>query len=81
MKCSVTNKEITVQVAVNNNSNFGDSTCVTENGLTPPDEKMAKINQISKFNIRDAMVSSWINFIYDKFGAKAYIVKTARTRE
>ena len=47
MKYSVTNKEITVQVAVKNNSNFGNSKCVAENGPTPPDERMAKITQIN----------------------------------
>lgn len=44
----VTNKEITVQVGVNNNSNCGNFRCIAENGLTPSDEYMVKINQVSK---------------------------------
>lgn len=35
-----TKKEITVQVVVNINSNFGNFKRVAENGLTPPDEKI-----------------------------------------
>ena len=38
-----------------NNSNFGNSKSVAENGPAPPDERMAKI---SKLNKRDAMVNS-----------------------
>ena len=41
-----------------NNSSFGNSKCVAENGPAPPDERMAKITQISKLNKRDAMVNS-----------------------
>ena len=41
-----------------NNSNFSNSKCVAENGPTPPDERMAKITQISKLNESDAMVNS-----------------------
>ena len=67
---------------MNNNSNFGNSKCVAENGLTLPDEKMAKLNQIRNLNKRDAMVNSWIYCdIYHKFGVEAFFVKTAWTRE
>ena len=34
----VTNKEITDQVGVNNNSNCGNFRCISENGLTPSHE-------------------------------------------
>lgn len=56
MKYSVTNKEITVQVGVNNNGNCGNFRCISENGLTPSDEKIVKIDQISKLNKSDATI-------------------------
>lgn len=46
----VTNKEITVQVALKDSGDFGDYKCVAENGLTPHDEEFVKIHQISKLN-------------------------------
>ncbi|XP_022795733.1 opioid-binding protein/cell adhesion molecule homolog isoform X1 [Stylophora pistillata] len=44
----VTNKEITVQVALKDSGDFGDYKCVAENGLTPRDERIVKLNQIKK---------------------------------
>lgn len=38
IKYWVTNKEITVQVGVNNNSNCSNCRCIAENGPTPSDE-------------------------------------------
>ncbi|XP_022809179.1 ephrin type-B receptor 3-like [Stylophora pistillata] len=43
-----TNKEITIQVTLNDSGDFGDYKCVAENGLTPHDEEVVKINQIKK---------------------------------
>lgn len=56
MKYSVTNKEITVQVGVNNNGNCGNLRCISENGPTPSDEKILKIDQISKLNKSDTTI-------------------------
>lgn len=55
-KFRVTNKEITVQVGVNNNGNCGNFWCVSENGLTSSEEKIVKIAQISKLNKSDATI-------------------------
>ncbi|PFX15676.1 Titin [Stylophora pistillata] len=43
-----TNKEITVQVTLNESGDFGYYKCLAENGLTPRDEEVVKINQIEK---------------------------------
>ncbi|XP_022809177.1 peroxidasin homolog isoform X5 [Stylophora pistillata] len=43
-----TNKEITIQVTLNDSGDFGDYKCVAENGLTPHDEEVVKIYQIKK---------------------------------
>ncbi|XP_022795716.1 hemicentin-2-like [Stylophora pistillata] len=43
-----TNKEIKAKVALKDSGDFGDYKCVAENGLTPPDVKIVKINQIKK---------------------------------
>lgn len=64
IKYSVTKNEITVQVAVNINSNFGIFKCVAENGLTPPDEKIVKINQIGRLNKSERTDGYTMIYIY-----------------
>ena len=41
-------RENKVQVPLRDDQDFGHYKCTAANGLTPPDEKLLKINQISK---------------------------------
>ena len=45
---NVTATENKVQVPLRGDQDFGDYKCIAANGLTPSDEKLIKIDQISK---------------------------------
>ena len=45
---NVTARENEVQVPLRGDQDFGHYKCIAANGLTPSDEKLIKINQISK---------------------------------
>ena len=50
---SITSTQNTVNVIMSVDQDFGDYKCVADNGLTPADFKIVKIEQISKFFYRN----------------------------